>query len=134
TPQAPVADNWPLVPALEGNAAEQAAHIHWKAFFTDGDVQRLVETALANNRDLRVAALRVQQMREQFRIQRAELLPRAELEAAGVRQRVSSNVPVPGANNSYIVEYYTGQVGASWSIDLFGRIQSLTRAALEQYL
>lgn len=135
TPKPPVAENWsPLAEAnLNKDAALQAANIHWKAFFTDEEMQRLVETALANNRDLQVAALRVRQMREQFRIQRAELLPNVQVEAKGVRQRLASNISLPGATGSFINEYYTGQVGASWTIDLFGRIQSLTKSALEQY-
>jgi len=52
-----------------------AAEIGWRDFLADPRLQRLVETALKNNRDLRVAMLNVAQVQAQYRIQRAALAP-----------------------------------------------------------
>ncbi len=77
-PDAPVAATFPTGPAYKdgGNpSSPPAAEIGWRDFLVDARLQRLVEIALANNRDLRVAALNVQQVQAQYRIQRAALYP-----------------------------------------------------------
>jgi multidrug efflux system outer membrane protein len=123
-PPAPVAADFPSGPAYkaaQGGAERRtlAADTGWRDFLRDPRLQRLVEIALANNRDLGVAMLNVEQARAQSRIQRAALLPQAGAFANGMRSDTSSNY----------------QVGAtlSWEIDLFGRLQSLHDAALQQY-
>src|SRR6185295_1429418 len=93
--------------------------------------QRLIALALENNRDLRVAALRVEQFRAQYRIQRAELFPGVQGEASYTRQRFSG--AVTAFNSGSILTTYNLSVGAAYEIDLFGRIRSLKKQALEQY-
>ncbi len=65
-PAAPVAASYPAGMAYQlptGNAATlPAVDIGWRDFLTDPRLQRLVEIALVNNRDLRIAALNVVQM------------------------------------------------------------------------
>ena len=43
----------------------------WQEFFTDKGLQSVIALALANNRDLRTAALNVQKVQAQYRTQRA---------------------------------------------------------------
>src|SRR4029077_2461596 len=80
-PAAPVATTYPAGDAYKastggtGSAAAPAVDIGWRDFLTDPRLQRLVEIALANNLDLRVAALNVAQTQAQFRIQRAAQFP-----------------------------------------------------------
>ena len=80
-PAAPVAAAYPTGAAYKpstggsGSATLPAVDIGWRDFLTDPRLQRLVEIALANNRDLRVAALNVAQVQAQYRIQRAALFP-----------------------------------------------------------
>jgi multidrug efflux system outer membrane protein len=124
-PAAPVAGEFPTGPAYQAAPAggSPAVDIGWRDFLTDPRLQRLVEIALKNNRDLRVAVLNVAQVQAQYRIQRAALLPQASGFADASRTRnkgVTSN------------EYSVG-VAAAWEIDFFGRLQSLSDAALEQY-
>ena len=73
-PAAPVAATWTggTPPSTNTTAAPD---IGWRQFFPDPGMQRLIELALANNRDLRVAALNVQATQAQYRIQRATLFP-----------------------------------------------------------
>src|SRR6202163_419096 len=80
-PAAPVAASYPTGDAYKsstggsGNSALPAVDIGWRDFLTDPRLQRLVEIALANNLDLRVAALNVAQMQAQYRIQRSAMFP-----------------------------------------------------------
>src|SRR5688572_13620564 len=72
-PAAPVSDAWPHQPGASNEFS--AADIPWNEFFDDPRLQRLVELSLTNNRDFRIAALRVEQARAQYRIQRSALFP-----------------------------------------------------------
>ena len=124
-PAAPVAGEFPTGPAYKDSPAggSPAVDIGWRDFLADPRLQRLVEIALKNNRDLRVAMLNVAQVQAQYRIQRAALLPQVDGFADASRTRskgVTSN------------EYSVG-VAAAWEIDFFGRLRSLNDAAFEQY-
>src|SRR4051794_37858931 len=93
-PSAPLSSAWPAGSTRTNATDTAAAEIDWREFFDDPRLQRLIETALANNRDLRVAALRVEEARAQYRIQRAELFPSAQGNASFTRQRFSGAVTV----------------------------------------
>ena len=125
-PAAPVPTTFPGDPAQPAGAA--AATIPWQTFFTDPRLVRLIETALANNRDLRIAALNIEQARAQFQVQRSAQFPAVGLSGAGSRSRPS---PLTGG----ISESYSVNLGlTAWELDFFGRIGSLKDAALAQYL
>jgi multidrug efflux system outer membrane protein len=78
-PTAPTGAAYPsgsaYAPAADTVGSPVAADIGWRDFFADPLLQRLIELALANNRDLRVTALNVDAARAQYRIQRANLAP-----------------------------------------------------------
>lgn len=100
------------------------ADIGWRDFFADPKLDALVETALVNNRDLRVAALNVEKARSQYRIQRADRLP--ALGAIAQMERSGGDLPT--------TEAYTAGVGLSaFELDLFGRVRNLSEAALQRY-
>lgn len=122
-PAAPVAASFPLA----GSAANQAAaSIAWESFFADARLKQLIGLALANNRDLRVAILNIEQARAQFQIRRADILPTVGLGASGNR--------TPGPDDSINSTYTAGLVVSAFELDLFGRVRSLSDAALAQYL
>lgn len=105
----------------------------WRDYFTDPLLQRLIETALRNNRDLRVAALRVEEARAAFQIQRADQFPGLGLGAQGARARVPGDLNYYG--QSVVGGEYRAEVGlSSWELDLWGRIRNLKDAALQQWL
>ena len=93
-PEAPVPAAWPAGPAYEEIPAEAnapaAAELPWREFFTDERVQQVIETALENNRDLRLAALNVELARSLYNIQRNELYPSAYATAGGGASSFSS--------------------------------------------
>jgi outer membrane protein, multidrug efflux system len=121
-PAAPVAASFPVSAAT----GEAAASIGWKRYFADARLQQLIDLALANNRDLRVAVLNIEQARAQYQIRRADQLPTVNLGVSGSR--------VPGANDSITSSYSAGLVVSAFELDLWGRVRSLSDAAQAQFL
>src|SRR5260370_10555501 len=138
-PAAPVPQSFPEGKAYhEGDAApttgKAVADIGWREFFTDARLQQLIELTLANNRDLRVAALNVEAQRAQYRIQRADLLPTISATANESVQSVPPYLNKPGLPMPSTIRQYTVGVGfTSYELDVFGRIRSLTHQQLETY-
>jgi outer membrane protein, multidrug efflux system len=135
-PEAPVPATWPSGPAYKETQAAPGAPVatdlKWREFFTDERLQKIIETALNNNRDLRVAALTVGRARALYRIQRAEILPTVNAVGSGGKERVPADLSSTG--RSYTAEQYSANLGIySWEIDFFGRIRSLEKRALEEY-
>jgi multidrug efflux system outer membrane protein len=124
-PAAPVAPAF--ADAASGAAAnEAAAHIEWQRFFADARLKQLIELSLANNRDLRVAILNIEQARAQYQIRRADILPSVNAAVTGNR--------APGANGSTTTLYTAGFGVSAFELDLFGRVRNLSDAALAQFL
>jgi outer membrane protein, multidrug efflux system len=133
-PQAPVPATWPGGPAYKetGAGVPAAAELGWREFFDDRRLKKVIETALANNRDLRVATLNVERARALYRIRRNELFPAVNAAGSGGKERVPGGLSPFG--QSYTSEYYSVSLGvAAWEIDFFGRIRSLKQKALEEY-
>jgi outer membrane protein, multidrug efflux system len=131
-PPLPVASSWPE-PATAEKFAPSAAEVPWQDFFADSRLRSVIELALANNRDLRVAALNVERAQALYRIHRSELYPGVGVMASGDRYRLPEAMSSNG--QAEIVSQYTVAVGTvSWEIDFFGRIRSLKDSALHQYL
>jgi multidrug efflux system outer membrane protein len=135
-PEAPIPSYWPSGPAYKESLSAQdvplAVDLQWREFFTDERLQEIIEMALENNRDLRVAALNVERARALYRIQRAELLPTVDAVGRGIKERVPATIS--GTERSVTVAQYSVNLGIpSWEIDFFGRIRSLEKRALEEY-
>jgi multidrug efflux system outer membrane protein len=108
------------------------ADISWQKFFSDPRLKKLVEIALNNNRDLRVAALNVEQTRAQYGISRSQLFPTVDLSASGTRARTPGSLAAGRAASE--TRSFDVSVGVtSYELDLFGRVRSLNHQALEQY-
>ena len=127
-PAAPVSSTWPLG---QGTNALTAADIPWTEFFDDPRLQRLIDLSLANNRDFRIAALRVEQTRAQYRIARSALFPDVTAGASAIRQRNPETISITG--DALTTTAYDVSVGAAFELDLFGRVRSLKQEALERY-
>jgi len=132
-PPLPVTDAWPL-PAATADAGI-AADIGWRDFYTDERLRKLIAQALDNNRDLRVAVLNVEKARATYQVQRAARLPQIDASGSMVRERASgAQLGLPAGSGGAIVQYYSAGVGVSgFELDLFGRVQSLSHAALQRY-
>jgi multidrug efflux system outer membrane protein len=133
-PEAPVAAQFPQGPAYSPTQApnQAAAEQGWKQFFHDPALQQLIQTALENNRDLRVAALNIDAYAAQYNIQRADLFPAVSATGSGSRQRVPARSSQTGKES--ISSSYSATLGiSSYELDLFGRVRSLSEEALQKY-
>jgi outer membrane protein, multidrug efflux system len=139
-PALPVAGTYPDGPEYtstvnpatgKSGAGPVAAELGWRDFLHDARLQRLVEMALQNNRDLRVAILNVESTRAQYRIQRAALFPTVAATGTAARGRGDITMLEPG---TAVQGAYAAYLSVSWELDIFGMIRSLEKAALEQFL
>lgn len=124
-------------PAASGKVP--AADVGWQEFFSDPQLRELIGIALQNNRDLRVAALNIEAAQAQYRVQRSALFPSISASGSDTVEHLPPGVGVGGAFNAapggVTFRTYSAGLGfASYILDVFGRIRSLSRAALEQYL
>jgi multidrug efflux system outer membrane protein len=126
-PAAPVAGSFPTVLGTNasGNpvAAQPATNIAWKQFFTDPRLQQLIDIALTNNRDLRIAVANIEQTRAAYQIQRSQQFP--ALGAAFNGQKISGGT-VPDS-------YQAGLAVSAFELDLWGRVRNLSQSALAQF-
>lgn len=125
------------VPAAWQDAGEAggpvAAAIGWREFITDERLRQVIALALENNRDLRVATLNIEKARAQYQIQRGELFPAIGVTGSSSNSRISEDLSSTGS--SYISRAQNVGVGFSaYELDLFGRIGSLKKGALESWL
>lgn len=120
--------------SFSGNGSgSTSATLEWRSFFTDPRLKKLVGIALENNRDLRVAALNVEQSRAQYGISRSALFPSTDLSASGSWRRTPGSTVSGGT--AVETRNFDVSVGVTaYELDLFGRVRSLNRAALETYL
>lgn len=125
-PAAPVPVTWPDGPSYRTETSEPSpaplADLRWRDFYLDGRLQNIIALALANNRDLRVAALNVERSRARFRIQRAEWFPKIDGAASLDNQAAADS------------RYSVGLGISAYELDLFGRVRSLQDQALAEYL
>jgi multidrug efflux system outer membrane protein len=121
---APIPSKWPA--SSGAAAAAGAASLDWQTYLSDPTLRQLVETALTNNRDLRVALLAIDQARAQLGIRRADQFPTVNAAANGSR--------TPNSSGGITSNYTAGFIVTAFEIDFFGRVASLKEQALAQYL
>ena len=125
-PDPAIPASWPVGSPYVTQAEAGLPAVTYKEIFTDRRLQTLIAQALANNRDLMIAASNIAAAREQYHIQRAQQFPtvnaNAGVTASGDKSKTVS------------AEYQLGLAVPSFDIDLFGRLRSLTHAQLQQYL
>lgn len=117
----------------------QAASADWRDYFTDPALQAVIAQALANNRDLRLATLRVAEARAAYGIQRADQLPSVGGSAGMTRIGIPDNLgaglpPAVAAMVPSTLTSYSASIGiSSWELDLWGRVRNLSDVAQHQY-
>jgi outer membrane protein, multidrug efflux system len=159
-PVPPVASAFPKGPAARDDADEPQAiaadTLGWRNFFGDPALQRLIDLALHNNRDLRLAVLNIEAAQAQYRIQHADLFPQIDLTGAGTFEQIPGSTAVafggsPGSATgtgatgatsvvttpSQAINFRSFSAGigfTNYELDLFGRVRSLSEQDFEQYL
>ncbi len=123
-PAAPVPGQFPA----DGAGAKTAAATGWRAFFQNPELQEVIAQAVANNRDLKVAALRIEEARAIYNVQRADQLPTVNATAGGI----SSQQLLRGQQFKSTV-YQVGLGLTAFELDFFGRVKNLSDSALAQF-
>ena len=129
-PEPVVSSDVPESFASYGNASGTSiAEQGYKDFFADQRLLQVIDLALANNRDLRTAALNIQKAQQQYQISENNQLPTIGASGSAVRQVTPTRDP----NNPYST-YQVGLGLTSYELDFWGRVRSLKDAALDSYL
>jgi outer membrane protein, multidrug efflux system len=113
--------------------AAEVANTKWWEQFGDPVLNELIETSLRENRDVRIAAARVDQFIGALTSTRSQFFPQVGYGADVSRFRASRvSIPAlpPGVDNYFTL--YEATLGTSWQLDLFGRVQRLTEGAQAQ--
>lgn len=114
-------------------AQSEAARLGWRDYFTDPDLQALIAQALANNRDLRSAVLRIDEARAAYAVRRSEGLPSVNAQASGQRAHVPAALSSVGRAATGDVFQLTAGL-SSWELDFWGAVRKRNEAALQSYL
>src|SRR5881296_4538257 len=118
---------------FRGQAMAEAASLAdapWWEVFQDPNLKALIQEALRNNYDVRIAAARVQEARANLSVARSDLYPSFDYSGGVSRSKVGPGVqgrpggPVPNATNAYFAT-----MSASWELDIWGRIRRSNEAA-----
>lgn len=141
-PTPAVAQSFPQGSPYQQQTEPPLPAVSYRDIFRDARLQSIVEQALANNQDLRQALANIRSARALYRVQRADIFPQIDASAGLTTRRGStqSGAGAGGAGNTGTgghdtVTSYDVQAGTTaWEIDLFGRLQSLSRSAFNQYL
>src|SRR5947209_11398577 len=125
-------------PTFRGQVTTEAASLAdapWWEVFQDPILKTLIQDALRNNYDVRIAAARVQEARANFRVSRSDLYPSLDYGAGVSRANVTAGVAGgPGAQAAATRNFYYGTLTASWELDIWGRIRRSNEAAWAAFL
>ena len=138
-PVQPTPPSFPTGPAY-APATEVKPVVPWRDFFIDPKLRALIDEALVNNRDLRVAVANILTARGQYQVQRSDQFPKLDASASATYGQFPSGVRsgqggASSGGGTYNERVYSVNGGVSaFQLDLFGRQRNLTRQAFEQYL
>lgn len=143
-PALPVPPSWPVGDAYLAQSEAALPAMSYRDIFADPRLVKVIEQALANNRDLRIAAANIEAARAQYRIQRAAQLPlvgvsagRTQFDNGTANQNRNQDIDIgnnPAASPSTAGRRYIADLSTTaFEIDLFGRLASLSDAAQSRY-
>lgn len=150
-PKAPVASDWPAATQNQKDAQTiPVADIGWREFFVDEKLRNVIEMALQNNRDLRIAALNIERARAQYQITSSTLFPTVNASGNATIQKrgenSSGNDNLSNITNNGVIQqsndsaggisrnYRAGVSFSNYELDFFGRVRSLREQSLNLYL
>src|SRR5690625_3718067 len=137
-PEAPIPGTFPLVSgATEEQRAADAefSELGWEQFFNDPQLKALIDVALENNRDIRIAVDRVLEAQAQYGIARSDQFPAVGVGGTGQVTRNPESMRLMGPDSPAISRTFQAGVGlTSFELDFFGRLKNLSEAAYQQFL
>lgn len=114
---------------VDENINSQYIQPNWESFIYNPKLKQLVQLAIDNNKDLKIAILNIEAARATYRIKSSKYFP--SIDAKGNATHTKSVVT---ENNTQITHSYSAEIGASYELDLFNKTKSLSESALESYL
>lgn len=130
-PELPVPIAWPK--GSDSLGTQSLNQTQWQNYFADPRLRALIESALQNNRDMRIAVGRVEEARAQYRIVRADKFPTLSLMGSGT----IGSTPADLSGTGTVINgqrYDLALTNVSYEIDFWGRIAGLTEAARNSFL
>lgn len=130
----PVPSSWPVGDAYLRQSESTLPSVSYRDVFQDARLQALIEASLVNNQDLRIAAANIAAARAQFQVQRADIFPRLGIGGSYTRSQTSSSGTGTGGGFARPGSIMSANTAINaFEIDLFGRLRSLSDAALNRY-
>ena len=129
--------------AMESPAMPTAEPITlWWQEWGDARLDLIVDSVLVANADIRMAAARVLEVQEAFRISRSARLPMVQATADGSRQNTPTNIgatgrfseSIPGFPDRFDVTQYSASLGLAWELDFWGKARASSKAAFSQFV
>ncbi len=131
-PQTSVANSFANAPTNVVSLDEAALATWWKEF-NDGRLDRLVDRAITNNHDLRIATANLKEARALRRLTTFDLAPTVQANAGYANSLLSKAAAPPGTSrDAREMELYDAGFDATWELDLFGRVRRSVQAASAQ--
>ncbi|GAA5083788.1 MULTISPECIES: efflux transporter outer membrane subunit [Paenalcaligenes] len=128
-----IPDQLPVLGTSNTDAPQLNPSDHWQQFFTDPQLKQLIQQALDFNSDLKAATARVAEARAIYGIQSSERLPHIGAQGDGQRGRVPADLSITQQAVTS-GQYQVGLGVSAFELDFWGRVSSLSAAALAQYL
>src|SRR5262249_18726586 len=124
-PDVDVPSAWRLGPT----EAAEISNVSWWDQFRDPVLSNLVRTALANNKDLKIATANVEQAAAQYGIARSAQFPQVNANASATRQGVSQTTVVSVPGEKHVFNDYRVNLSASFELDIWGKLRRATESA-----
>jgi len=130
-PELPVPAAWPT--GVDAGGTQDIGQTQWQNYFADPRLRALIEAAIQNNRDMRIAVGRVEEARAQYRITRADKFPAVNLLGSGTLGQTPADLSGTGTviNGE---RYDLALTNVSYEVDFWGRIASMTESARNSFL
>lgn len=134
-PSPPVPERFAITERVKNDEAVLPQALKWKDFYVDQRLNKVIDLALKNNRDLRITALNIEMAQGAYSIlKRTIFFPNVNLIGNYTEQRVPADLSTKD-KEAYLSKQYGVNLGiTAWEIDFFGRLRSLKDRALEQYM
>ena len=120
---------------VEVKSAADLINSAWWEQFEDPVLNELIKTALAENKDVRIAASRVEEFLGRYGVTRSQLFPQVATQFGAGSQRISTvTQPAVASTQSNTFDSFSLDLGMSWEIDLWGKLRRATEAARAELL
>lgn len=122
--------NW----RVENEGGDTLANLNWWTLFEDEVLNEYIQTALQNNKDLKIAIWRVREYLAQYQVVRSGLFPQVQLNGGAIKERFPVDLDFLPVNTSPITPNFDLDMSLSYEFDFWGKIRNETSASYSQYL